>query len=229
MRLLRSWHAADFGPLANQFEPQKNDILCGPTSSVIVLNALRGRENNEQVPTDPSTIPEQASQYLPKGFDPRYKRYTQNTFFNEATDRVKTLIQVYGEPMPATGVADYGLQLRQLHDMLLAHGLEVTMRVVDGSVSRRAMREEIRRNLGKPGDYVIINFSRKVLSQPGGGHFSPLAAYDLSSDSFLVMDTVPLTSDWFWVDAELLFDAMETFDTVENRGYLLISEGVRVQ
>lgn len=228
-RLRRSLHTADFRPLANNFEPQKNNILCGPTSSVIVLNALRGRGNNDGVPTDPTTVPEQAYQFLPKNFDPLYKRYTQNTFFNDETDQVKTLMQVYGEPMPTTGLADYGLQLRQLHDMLLAHDLRVTIRIVDGSVSRESMRREIIRNLRRPDDYVVVNFSRRVLGQPGGGHFSPLGAYDVVSDSFLVMDTVPLVADWFWVAAELLFDAMETFDTLENRGYLLISEGSAIQ
>ena len=52
----------------------------------------------------------------------------------------------------------------------------------------------------------------------------PLGAYDETSDSFLIMDVNPNRAPWVWVGAGDLIRAMRTFDTVENRGYLLISE-----
>ena len=60
--------------------------------------------------------------------------------------------------------------------------------------------------------------------QEGGGHISPLGAYDRASDSFLIMDVNPNRAPWVWVKAEALIGAMRTFDTVENRGYLLIRD-----
>ena len=39
------------------------------------------------------------------------------------------------------------------------------------------------------------------------------------------MDVNPNRAPWVWVGADALIAAMRTFDTVENRGYLLISEG----
>ena len=60
--------------------------------------------------------------------------------------------------------------------------------------------------------------------QKGGGHISPLGAYDERSESFLIMDVNPNRAPWVWVRSEDLIAAMRTFDTVENRGYLLVSD-----
>ena len=38
------------------------------------------------------------------------------------------------------------------------------------------------------------------------------------------MDVNPNRAPWVWVRSADLIRAMRTFDTVENRGYLLISE-----
>ena len=70
-----------------------------------------------------------------------------------------------------------------------------------------------------------MNYSRKALGQPGGGHISPVGAYDETSDSFLVMDVNPNRAPWVWITSDDLVAAMRTFDTVENRGYVLIAEG----
>ncbi len=223
-RLERSRHKVDFFALANNYESQSNRLLCGPTSGIIVLNALRGRGHNAGNPEDPAAFDDQARPYLPEGFDPLYPRYTQNTFFNAATDRVKTRLQVYGQPVTPTAGHDYGLQLSQLSRMLEAHGLAVTERIADGGLSRGFIKAELVNNLSRPDDYVIVNYARQSVGQPGGGHFSPLAAYDAGSDSFLVMDTVPAVADWAWIKAEVLIAAMNTRDVSDNRGYLLISD-----
>ena len=72
---------------------------------------------------------------------------------------------------------------------------------------------------------MIVNYNRSALGQTGGGHISPLGAFDETSDSFLVMDVNPTNHPWVWVPASALFAAMATKDTAENRGYLLVSEG----
>ena len=100
----------------------------------------------------------------------------------------------------------------------------MTVRVVDRKADGEAIRREIARNLATGDDYVLVNYARKALGQQGGGHISPLGAYDETSDSFLIMDVNPNRAPWVWVGAGDLIRAMRTFDTVENRGYLLISE-----
>jgi hypothetical protein len=88
------------------------------------------------------------------------------------------------------------------------------------------MKQDITENLARAEDYVVVNFQRAVLTpEKKVGHFSPIAAYHQASDSFLLLDVTPNQSGWVWVNATLLFQAMQTFDTLENRGYILISEG----
>ncbi len=101
----------------------------------------------------------------------------------------------------------------------------MTVRVVDDGAAPEPLRNELPRNLAARNDYVLVNYARKALGQAGGGHISPLGAYDRASDSFLIMDVNPNRAPWVWVRATDLIAAIRTFDTVENRGYLLVSEG----
>ena len=222
-RLSRSSHKADFFPLSNHFISQDNAIFCGPVSSAIVLNALR-LGKREGLPRDRQSIHEDELAWLPPGADPFYGKYTPNNVLN---DRTKTRLEVLGKPILIDGDqrSDFGLQLRQLAQVLRSHGLEVVTRVVDGSADPEAIRRELAANLAADGDFVLINYARRSLGQEGGGHISPLGAYDEASDSFLVMDVNPNRAPWVWVRSGDLIAAMRTFDTVENRGYLLISEG----
>jgi hypothetical protein len=228
-RLERSRHKVDFFHLANQFESQGNKAFCGPTSSVIVLNALRMGNAAVAKPQDPSLVTDEDRKQLPAGFDPLFHRYTQNTFFSDKVREVKTRAEVFGQPRGEGGKSDAGIQLRQLAGMLAAQGLDVKLRILDDSLKDATIREELKQNLKTEGDYVVINYFRPVLKQQGGGHISPLAAYDAKSDSFLVMDVNSTDQRWVWVKASALFTSMRTPDAQENRGYLLVKEGKPAQ
>ena len=221
-RLSRSSHKADFFPLSNHFISQDNKIFCGPVSSAIVLNALRlGRLEN--LPEDRQSIANDERAWLPAGFNPFFGKYTPN---NVLDDRTKRRIEVLGKPIRIDGVlkSDFGLQLGQLAQVLLAHGLDVKVRVVDEHADAEDITREIAANLAARDDFVLVNYSRRALGQEGGGHISPLGAYDKGTDSFLIMDVNPNRAPWVWVGSDDLVRAMRTFDTVENRGYLLVSD-----
>ena len=221
-RLSRSSHKTDFFLLSNHFISQDNSIFCGPVSSAIVLNALRlGRR--EGLPRDRQSIAEEEMAWLPQGADPFYGKYTPN---NVLDDRTKTRLEVLGKPILIDGDSrsDFGLQLSQLAQVLRSHGLKVETRVVDASADGAAIRREIAANLASKDDFVLVNYARRALGQKGGGHISPLGAYDESSESFLIMDVNPNRAPWVWVRSDELIAAMRTFDTVENRGYLLVSD-----
>ncbi|MCP3138811.1 phytochelatin synthase family protein [Pyxidicoccus xibeiensis] len=228
-RIERSRHKVDFFHLANQFETQGNKAFCGPTSSVIVLNALRVGNDAVAKPQDPSLVTAEDRKLLPAGVDPLFNRYTQNNFFDDKVQEVKTRSEVFGLPRGEGAKPDGGIQLRQLAGMLAAQGLDVKLRVLDDSLKDATLREELKQNLKTEGDYVIVNYFRPVLGQKGGGHISPLAAYDVKSDSFLVMDVNATDQRWVWVKAASLFTSMRTQDTQENRGYLLVKEGKTAQ
>jgi hypothetical protein len=102
--------------------------------------------------------------------------------------------------------------------------LDVTVRIVGDETPEKEILNERRENLSQGGDYVIVNYSRALLAQPGGGHVSPVAAYDKKSDSFLAMDVNLNRAPWVWVPGKALIAAMRAHDTVENRGYLLVKE-----
>lgn len=227
-RLGRCHHKADFFALANHFEGQQHGGLCGPTSAVIVLNALRVDRMGD-LPVDRSAVPELYRAQIPPKYDPFFHRYTQRTFFDDPrVNKVKSEAAFYGTPSGPEAKPDPGMQLRQLHDILVSLGVSSDIRVVDDRLSDEVARREIVDNLGRPDDFVIVNYTRTVLGQEGGGHISPVGAYDEASDSFLVLDVNPNRGKtWAWVPAVRLIAAMRTPDRTENRGYLLVREGTR--
>lgn len=218
-RLARAAARVDFAVLANQFEAQSNATFCGPTTAAIVLNAVRGASRD--LPRDRSRLRVEDSQYLPNGFDPSIPRFTQENVIDKGQ---KTRSQVLGEPVSINGkqVRDLGYQLRQLDELLRANGLATRLTIVDDNKSEDAIRVELAGNLKRSGDYVVVNYRREAVGQRGGGHISPLGAYDAESDSFLVLDVNPAAASWVWMPTATLVRGMRTFDTVENRGYILI-------
>ena len=218
-RLARAGAKVDFPALANQFEAQSNATFCGPTTAAIVLNAAHGASLD--LPRDRRRLSAEDSRYLPNGFDPSIPRFTQENVIDKGQ---KTRAQVLGEPVSVNGkqVRDIGYQLRQLDELLRANGLVTRLTIVDDSKSEDAIRIELTENLARPGDYVVVNYRREAVGQRGGGHISPLGAYDAESDSFLVLDVNPATAGWVWMPTATLVRGMRTFDTVENRGYILI-------
>ncbi len=224
-RLENSRYKIDFFKLANHFESQENKLFCGPASATIVLNTLRVRNGQIAPPHDKTVIKSGEMLFLPKGnWTPFYHRYTQNSIFLKSP---KSRIEVLGKPVQHEAdklEKDFGFQIHQFQRLLNAHGLEAKLRIVDEKLSEKTIRDEIIANLKTANDYVIVNYKRTPLGQKGGGHISPIAAYHQPSDSFLILDVAPNKADWVWVNARLLIRAMRTFDTVENRGYVLVKE-----
>jgi hypothetical protein len=219
-RLARSNAKVDFALLANQFEAQLNGAFCGPTSAAIVLNTVRNR--SADLPRDHGRLRPDDLRHLPAGADPIVPRYTQD---NVIASGEKTRAQVLGEPMLINGASkrDFGYQLRQFDQMLRANGLTTQVVVVDDRKPESEVRADLVANLSRAGDYVIVNYRREAVGQSGGGHISPLAGYDAASDSFLVLDVNPAAAGWVWMPLATLVKGMRTFDTVENRGYVLVT------
>lgn len=218
-RLNRADAKVDFAALANQFEAQSNAAFCGPTTATIVLNTVRGR--NPDLPRDRSRLRAEDLQYMPGGFDLTVPRFTQD---NVIVKGQKTRAQVLGEPIIVNGkpIKDFGYQVRQLDELLRAHDLVTRLVIVEDTKSEEEIRNELVQNLKRVGDYVIVTYKRETVGQRGGGHISPLGAYDAASDSFLVLDVNPTSAGWVWMPTPTLVKGMRTFDVVENRGYILV-------
>ncbi len=220
-RLSRAAAKIDFPALANQFEAQSNIAFCGPTSAAIVLNALRAR--SPDLPRDRSRLRPEDLAFSSHGVELSVPRFTQDNVIGKGQ---KTRSQVLGEPVAINDklIRDGGYQLRQFDELLKAHDLVTRAVVVDDLKSEAQIRADLVDNLSRGGDYVIVNYRREAVGQRGGGHISPLGAYDAQSDSFLVLDVNPASAGWVWMPTETLVKGMRTFDRVENRGYILIQE-----
>ncbi|HSD39210.1 MAG TPA: phytochelatin synthase family protein [Rhodocyclaceae bacterium] len=218
-RLARSAARADFAALANQFEAQSNAAFCGPTTAAIVLNAVYGR--SPDLPRDRSRLGAADLKNIPAGFDPTIARFTQD---NVIARSAKTRALVLGEPVTMNGkqIPDFGYQTRQFDEMLRANGLRTRLVIADGKTSDVDIRKELIDNLTQRGDFVIVTYSRRAVGQEGGGHISPLGAYDAASDSFLILDVNPSAAGWVWMPTATLIKGMRSFDTVENRGYIIV-------
>ena len=218
-RLARTTAKADFAPLSNQFEAQATIAFCGPTTAAIVLTALH--PPGLAAPRDRSRLQPADARYLPPGLELTVPRHTQESVIAKGR---KTRAQVFGEPSTVDGKVsrDGGYQLRQLDEMLQAHDLVTRLVIVDTLTTEADIRQELIDNLNRAGDIVIVNYQRSAIGQSGGGHISPLAAYDVISDSVLVLDVNPSHYPWVWVPIPTLIQGMRTRDVVENRGYLLV-------
>jgi hypothetical protein len=152
-------------------------------------------------------------------FDPTVPRFTQETVIAKGQ---KTRAAVLGEAsvIGERQVRDFGYQLRQLDQMLRANGAATRLVVVDDKMPDDVVRQDLIANLKRADDYMIVNYRRELVGQRGGGHISPLGAYDAASDSFLVLDVNPSAAGWAWIPAVTLIKSMRSFDTVENRGYV---------
>lgn len=218
LRLNRAEAKADFFRLANQFEPQSNRAFCGPTSATIVLNALFGRAPD--LPRDASRLQALGVANGKGEADASLPRFTQENVFEHSP---KTPAQVLGAPMIVAGksVRDGGFQLRQLAALLTGNRVETHLVVAEAGQDAE-IRAEIIRNLKHADDYVIVNYHRASVGQKGGGHISPLAAYDAVSDSVLILDVNPAYEGWVWMPLAVLIRGMRTRDVIENRGYIAV-------
>jgi hypothetical protein len=190
--LERSDQRADFGPLAQEFVTQANLAYCGVASIVMVLNSLG--------------VPAPAAE----GYG-SYRFWTQQNVFDAAARRVIE---------PGT-VAQQGMTLQELADLLRAHGLAVERLHGDG-LSLSGFRSLLRRSLAEPADRLLVNYHRGAVGQQGGGHISPLAAYDAATDRALILDVARYRYPAVWVPAEDLWRAMRTHDSTSGRSRGLV-------
>ena len=186
---------AQFWTLVRYFETQRMDTFCSVASSTMVLNSLEVVSAIQQ----PLIYP--------------YNAFNHETFFTPAVLKLQRVRHF----------TDDGLTLTELADVLKTFGVSVDKYHAD-SLSADQFRAVVVAALKSKDHYVIANFSRTHLEQEGGGHFSPLAAYDAKSDRFLVLDTARYKYPPWWVKTGDLWDAMNTVDAdaKAKRGFLII-------
>lgn len=140
---------------------------------------------------------------------PSAPRLTQAGFFEDLATELRVTFE--------------GMTLQQLGDLLRRHGVEAQVFFAqDTNVD--AFRAMARANLGRAGDYLLVNYQRGALGQVEGGHISPLAAYSATTDRILILDVAAYRYPPTWVPTSDLWNAMNTVDTTSGRtrGFVVV-------
>jgi hypothetical protein len=187
---------ADYWQLIPWFTNQINQSYCGVASAVTVLNAMPIKK-----PVDPI--------YAPHAY------FTQSNFF---TPEVVKVIS------PQT-VRNQGMTRDEMVMTLTQFGVKATT-VAGDSVDEPRLRTLVQKAMGEDGQYVLVNFLRQSLGQPGGGHWSVLAAYDAKADRVLILDVSKYMYEPEWVTIRTMRKAIDTLDTTSNkaRGLVFVSQ-----
>ena len=116
-----------------------------------------------------------------------------------------------------------GMTLAELDELARTDGLRTQLVYAD-TLTLEQFRERLKSNLAHEGDFILVNYDRRVLKQTGAGHISPVAAYDGAHDAFLVLDEASYHYPFTWIPAPMLYDAVHTTDSPNRfRGVLFIT------
>lgn len=226
-RLARSRHNQDFFQMAHAYQPQINPVYATVASAVIVLNALRLPKHVIQSQDD---LEIKKPEELGGGVLP-FPAYSQLTFLNSGTDKVKSrdLILMKSAAGTENGKAKYkpGLGLSDLKSMLESSyqaRATVTFADADPKPGSKAFRETLKESLTDSTTFILANFKGDVLGAATEGTVSPLAAYDERSDSVLILDVTGHKNPWYWVPLPALYESMHTQYDGTYRGYIQIGD-----
>ncbi|MCI0561346.1 MAG: phytochelatin synthase family protein, partial [Nitrososphaera sp.] len=196
-------------------------------SSVMVLNALRVPDG--EAPANPTLAMKMPEAW--GGDTKQYHFYTQETFFNEKTEKIKPRSVVMLNNVTARNTKDGkafdpGLQLAQLKSMLEAHNAEVVLKYADKEEKAgvEEFREDVKRVLSEDKHFLIVNLLGTPLGMNSSGHISPVSAYDPKTDSVLILEVAATKRPWLWVPVRDLYLSMHTKDGEQFRGYLIVSD-----
>ena len=193
---------ADYLALVQWYETQANLAYCGVASSVMVLNSLA-------VPA------------------PRAEGYGTNRFWTQTNLFSAPVTRSFVE---ASRVAREGMTLEQLHGLLASAGTRV-QRYHGENLSLEQLRWLLRRGLAEGSDRLLVNYDRRALGQKGGGHISPLAAYDPDQDRVLILDVARYRYPAVWVTSRDLWRAIRSVDPSSglSRGVITIEAPAAAQ
>mmetsp|Transcript_14114 Transcript_14114/g.30266 ORF Transcript_14114/g.30266 Transcript_14114/m.30266 type:complete len:452 (+) Transcript_14114:162-1517(+) len=192
-----------FFPLMEQFSTQIEPAYCGPTTLVVILNAL--------------------------AVDPRRTWKGPWRWYEEA--HLNCCVDL--EEVKKTGITfgTFACLARCQGLTVEAHlGSESSVDDFRKAV-KKACVENATGSSGDDSSgeddskFLAVSYTRKVVGQTGDGHFSPVAAYDEASDSLLVLDTARFKYGPHWIPLQVMYDALQPVDTAtgKSRGYALLS------
>ncbi len=142
------------------------------------------------------------------------RNYTQESFFTEAVLKIRT----------REAATRGGFSFEELVQSLQTFpNLNVAYIYADSFQTPADLEEALKDLMTTEDLYIIANFNRRKMGQTGGGHYSPIAAYDPQSRSVLVYD-VNENYGPYWADLDIFWGAMQRIDDQRShaRGLILL-------
>jgi hypothetical protein len=195
-RLISTPDKQSYWPLSEYFETQRNEAYCSVATSVMALNAL-GIKRPE------------STQY------PDFPYFSQEDFFRSVDPQVANAARVSKE----------GMTLGQLAAVLSQFPVDVR-KFQSSDLTLAQFRDLVRDTTSHADRFALLNFKRSEIGETGGGHWSPLAAYDATSDSALLLDVARYKYPAVWVPIAQLYAASQAVDSVSglSRGVLIVGK-----
>lgn len=210
IRCVTEGSAVPFFTLSSCYKNQSHPAYCGISTLVVILNAL--------------------------GIDPKTTWKTPWRWFTE-----EVLERQIG-PIQLETVRKTGITLHDFQRFAQNNGASCSLiRAEDGEQGYQGFLEDLAKvccggavlhSNSKCDDQVefsaneimAVSFHRESLNQHGDGHFSPVAAYDKTTKSVLVLDTARFKYPPYWAPARDLYRSMIAKDTITglSRGYLIV-------
>lgn len=186
--------AVDFFYYQNGWEAQLNQAYCAVATSAAVLNSYRGKIS---LPHDPV-------------FDP-FPWATQEALVHDGC--------VQQAVADVDVVAKCGLGIGMvpglLNCFLEPQGYQAVAHPMDPAVMTvEDMRALVTAALLDDDSRVVLNYDRGGIGQgpTGHGHWSPIGAYSVETDSFLIMDVAKYKFPPVFVPSAVLFGGVATLD-----------------
>jgi len=210
---------------------QKNQAYCGAATVAAVLNSLRVKNSSTELSVEGIDFPNTGA-YRP------YPYATQANIFNTCTQQtVISNPNVVEDNIDGILTLPYGLNLQQVASLFQCHlstdrwniqtfhatpakaqlpsatlGETIIITDEEDHVRLQKMKSIMIEALRKSRSRLIINYHRMWLGQLGGGHFSPIGAYNEEIDSFLILDVSKYKYPPVWATFAQIYQAMSTID-----------------
>ncbi len=219
-RFNRTEAKGDFFRLAHHFKPQVNPAACGQAAATIVLSAIY-EINHKPFPI----IEEWPIAIGEKKYPLQYRLLNDSNFFNGETDKILDRRVISMKIRKKDGEFGGGMDIEELQKMLRVHGVKSQLTNVKeySDANLNKFRDLVKSSVNSDKKLLLLNYDHSYKSLMGG-HFSPIAAYDVDSDSVLVLDVAAHRNPWIWINLSDVYHAMNTKNYAQTsyRGYLVI-------
>ena len=199
--------------LLRGFDAQKNQAYCGLSTVATVINSLIHATSSS------NSLDSGERPLLRLDIDPIYSPYPYATQHDILSDCTSSAAVPMSDSYDSVLTPPYGTTLAQISGVLKCHlkqqdGWFVNHHNIDPMIfTVDEFRDLLLDALSSsPYTRVLANIHRPPLSQPGGGHWSPISTYDRGTDSFLVLDVAKYKFPPFFVKTATLYDSLSTVD-----------------